>query len=170
MPSSAHEIHDALLRKQLSAEARRCHDRNGLGTPSNPAGEKNAKRARKRKRALQRATKNFLQQPPNPLPGTSTHGSYTGFASCTVKKKEKRSDITPDPGLHRPQHPCAQGRTRVTELLHAHLVFSVRFSTLWFRRFTHCLRMHAVVDLLKCVYTVLHKRKHRGTGTAKRAS
>ena len=32
---------------------------------------------------------------------------------CVTKKKKKkgRSDITPDPGGHRPQRPCAQGRT-----------------------------------------------------------
>ena len=28
-----------------------------------------------------------------------------------VKKQTTRSDITPDSGGHRPQHPCAQGRT-----------------------------------------------------------
>ena len=29
--------------------------------------------------------------------------------------KKNRSDITPDPGGHRPQRPCAQGRTRVKQ-------------------------------------------------------
>ena len=31
------------------------------------------------------------------------------------EKKRNRSDITPDPGGHRPQHPCAQGRTRAKQ-------------------------------------------------------
>ena len=29
-----------------------------------------------------------------------------------TKQKKNRLDITPDPGGHRPQRPCAQGRTR----------------------------------------------------------
>jgi len=32
----------------------------------------------------------------------------TGAAST---EEENKSDITPDPGWHRPQRPCAQGRT-----------------------------------------------------------
>ena len=38
---------------------------------------------------------------------------YPLLQHCTVLKKEKknRSDITPDPGGHWPQRPCAQGRT-----------------------------------------------------------
>ena len=32
-------------------------------------------------------------------------------AMINKQKQKKRSDITPDPGGHRPQRPCAQGRT-----------------------------------------------------------
>ena len=36
----------------------------------------------------------------------------SGINGCKKKKKKKKkSDITPDPGGHRPQRPCAQGRT-----------------------------------------------------------
>ena len=32
-----------------------------------------------------------------------------------MEKKKNRSDITPDPGGHRPQRPCAPGRTRAKQ-------------------------------------------------------
>ena len=35
----------------------------------------------------------------------------TTWTASTKKIKKIRSDITPDPGGHRPQRPCAQGRT-----------------------------------------------------------
>ena len=44
----------------------------------------------------------------------SCQRGYHSNASGYVGKKQKqknRSDITPDPGGHRPQRPCAQGRT-----------------------------------------------------------
>ena len=39
--------------------------------------------------------------------------AMTPDAAChaTTKKQKNRADIMPDPGGHRPQHPCAQGRT-----------------------------------------------------------
>ena len=36
--------------------------------------------------------------------------------------KKKQIDTTPDPGGHRPQHPCAQGRTRAKQDKHSHSV------------------------------------------------
>ena len=43
---------------------------------------------------------------------------YCHDDSCTCVSGENnrnRSDITPDPGGHRPQRPCAQGRTRAKQ-------------------------------------------------------
>ena len=42
---------------------------------------------------------------------TSRAGLYTCVSMSTRENRETRSDITPDSGGHRPQRPCAQGRT-----------------------------------------------------------
>ena len=47
--------------------------------------------------------------------GIKYHDRHTCTCTRSMKKKKGRSEITPDPGGHRPQQPCAQGRTRAKQ-------------------------------------------------------
>ena len=57
-----------------------------------------------------------IEHLPFKRPPVSSPGKSKTFARlvdlCQEQQQKNRSDITSDPGGHRPQRPCAQGRTR----------------------------------------------------------